>query len=156
VRFNANGYDLNRNWDVTDERLMPEVFYERKAIHDWVDGGRRIDLFLTMHNTEAADFVQGAAELQPLAMKLWKLLMDGSTFYQPNAPRPKPAATGGAGVAKGRMDTPSALFRDREIPAFLMEQMVDTSPRLSRPPTVEDRLEFGPALVKAMCGAVEE
>jgi len=156
VRFNANGYDLNRNWDVTDERLMPEIFHERKAIYDWVDGGHRIDLFLTMHNTEAADFVQGAAELQPLAMRLWKLLTDGSTFYQPNPPRPKSAAAGGAEVAKGRMDTPGALFRDRRIPAFLMEQMVDTSPRLSRPPTVKDRLEFGPALVKAMCGAVEE
>jgi len=153
VRFNANGYDLNRNWDVTDERLMPEIYHERKAIYDWVDRGGRIDLFLTMHNTEAADFIQGPAELAPLATRFWKLLVDGSAFHQPKAPRSAPSA---AGAGRGRLDTPGALFRDRKIPAFLMEQMVDTSPRLSRPPTVEDRLEFGAALVKAICAAVEE
>ncbi len=135
---------------------MPEIFYERKAIYDWVDTGHRIDLFLTMHNTEGADFIQGPAELQPLAARFWRLLVDGSSFYQPNPPQSKPAAAEGVAVAKGRMDTPSALFRDRKIPAFLMEQMVDSSPKLSRPPTVEDRLEFGAALVKAMCGAVEQ
>ena len=25
VRFNKNGYDLNRNWDTPDPSLMPEI-----------------------------------------------------------------------------------------------------------------------------------
>ncbi|HKE04433.1 MAG TPA: M14 family zinc carboxypeptidase [Blastocatellia bacterium] len=47
VRFNANGFDLNRNWDAVDETKMPEIAAQRKAILDWVDAGRRVDLFLT-------------------------------------------------------------------------------------------------------------
>jgi hypothetical protein len=29
VRFNANGYDLNRNWDLEDEARMPEIAAQR-------------------------------------------------------------------------------------------------------------------------------
>jgi len=32
VRFNANGYDLNRNWDVADLRKMPEIAAQRDAV----------------------------------------------------------------------------------------------------------------------------
>jgi hypothetical protein len=59
VRFNANGYDLNRNWDAVDPRRMPEIAAQRKAILDWVDSGRRIDFFLTLHNTESEDYIAG-------------------------------------------------------------------------------------------------
>ena len=66
MRFNANGYDLNRNWDTVDPRRMPEIAAQRKAILDWVDSGRRIDFFLTLHNTESEDYVAGplSAEVQ--------------------------------------------------------------------------------------------
>jgi murein tripeptide amidase MpaA len=153
VRFNANGYDLNRNWDVTDSRLMPEIFCERKAVLDWVDAGHRVDLFLAMHNTESADFIQGQAETQELGLRFWKLLMERTTFYQPSPPRSGEATS--AREAKGRMSAAGALFRERKIPAFLMEQMVDTSPKISRTPTVQDRLEFGAKLAHVMCAAVE-
>jgi hypothetical protein len=53
------------------------------------------------------------------------------------------------------MSAAGALFRERKIPAFLMEQMVDTSPKISRTPTVQDRLEFGAKLAHVMCAAVE-
>jgi hypothetical protein len=43
-----------------------------------------------------------------------------------------------------------ALFNERQIPAFLMELMVERSPKLRRPPTLEDRLEFGATLVKIL------
>jgi hypothetical protein len=49
VRFNANGFDLNRNWDAPnldmDETKMPEIAAQRKAILDWVDAGQRVDFF---------------------------------------------------------------------------------------------------------------
>lgn len=155
VRFNANGYDLNRNWDTFDARLMPEISAQRQAILDWVDGGHRIDLFLTLHNTEAADFIEGPPALQPLAQRFWKLLTDDSTFYSPRGPRGDAAGTTTPGK-QGRMNVNQALFHQRKIPAFLMEQMVDSSPKLSRPPTVPDRIKFGAALVRAMCAAVDE
>lgn len=46
VRFNVHGYDLNRNWDVRDEKLMPEIAAERKAVLDWVRSGRKVNLLL--------------------------------------------------------------------------------------------------------------
>jgi hypothetical protein len=57
---------------------------------------------------------------------------------------------------KGRMMVNQGLFHERKIPAFLMELMVDSSPKLSRPPTVGDRLEFGAALVEVLCDAVAD
>ena len=58
VRFNANGFDLNRNWDIEDPIKMPEIYAQRKAILDWVAGGHRFDLFLSMHNTETGEYVE--------------------------------------------------------------------------------------------------
>ena len=58
VRFNANGYDVNRHWDEVDLRqkrfltLMPEIWYVKKAIRSHVDAGHKIDLLLNLHNTE--------------------------------------------------------------------------------------------------------
>jgi len=154
VRFNLNGYDLNRNWDTVDARLMPEIFAQRKAVLEWVDGGHRLDLFLTLHNTESADYIAGPAAAQPLAERFWKLLVDNTAFHSPDPPtsdRPERSSP----QAKGRMSASAALFHERQIPAFLMEQMVNSSPKLGRPPTVEDRLKFGAQLVRIMCQAVE-
>ena len=46
VRFNANGFDVNRHWDEVDLRQkrylaeMPEIWYVKKAIVSRVDSGR--------------------------------------------------------------------------------------------------------------------
>jgi len=157
VRFNTNGYDLNRNWDVVDQKLMPEIYVQRQAVFDWVDSGKRIDLFLTLHNTERADFIQGPLSaggpaVQQLGQRFWKLLDKTTTFYSPKGPSDSPATT--TPGMKGRMSVNQGLFHDRKIRAFLMEQMVDFSPKISRWPTVDDRLEFGSALVRIVCDAV--
>jgi hypothetical protein len=52
------------------------------------------------------------------------------------------------------MRVDQGLFADRNIPAFLMELMVDKSPKLARPATVADRLESGAALVRVLFEAV--
>jgi hypothetical protein len=156
VRYNVHGYDLNRNWDTGDPKLMPEIFSQRKTILDWVDAGRSVDLFVTLHNTEAADFIQGpltagGPPMRALGERFQKLL-DETSFYAPKGARDATAST--TPGMKGRMSVNQGLFADRKLPAFLMELMVDTNPKLGRPPTVADRLEFGAALVRAMCGAV--
>lgn len=158
VRFNKNGYDLNRNWDAVDTRLMPEIDAQRRAILKWVDSGQRIDLFLTMHNTESVDYIEGPLKaggpaVDQLGQRLWKLLSDTTSFHAPGGPRNAAEATT-AGM-KGRMTIIQGLFHDRKIPAFLTEQMVDASPKLKRCPTVQDRLDFGRGLVLAMAAAVE-
>ena len=157
VRFNKHGYDLNRNWDALDAKLMPEIYAERKAVLDWLDSGKRIDLFLAMHNTESADYIAGplsagGSPMKALAQRFWKLLDETTAFYSPKGPRDVPATT--TPGMKGRMSVDQGLFSERKVPAFLMELMVDSSPKLSRPPTVEDRLEFGAALVRVMSDTV--
>ncbi|WP_321474863.1 M14-type cytosolic carboxypeptidase [uncultured Paludibaculum sp.] len=154
VRFNANGYDINRNWDAIDPILMPEIAAQRKAVIGWVDGGHQIDLFLSMHNTESVDYIDGPlAALRPTADRFQRLLNEKTVFYAPNGPRDAGEST--TPGMKGRKTVHQELFAARKIPAFLMEQMVERHPLLKRPPTVQDRLEFGAALVDVLTQTVE-
>ena len=63
VRFNANGFDVNRHWDEVDLRgreylaRMPEIWYVKKAIVAHVDSGRPIHLMINLHNTETDEYL---------------------------------------------------------------------------------------------------
>jgi hypothetical protein len=157
VRFNKWGYDLNRNWDNVDPERMPEIHAQREAVLKWVDSGRRIDLFLTLHNTESADYIEGpltagGPQVKELGERFWRLLDSTTSFHSPQGARDSKVST--TPGMKGRMSVNQGLFHDRKIPAFLMELMVDRSPKLGRCPTVADRLEFGAGLARAMASAV--
>ncbi|MDH7570690.1 MAG: M14-type cytosolic carboxypeptidase, partial [Armatimonadota bacterium] len=58
TRFNRYGYDLNRHWDWVDPsdpsawEKTPEIAAGKKAIADWLESGRPIDLFLAFHDTQ--------------------------------------------------------------------------------------------------------
>ncbi len=153
VRFNANGYDLNRNWDVADPERMPEIHAQRQAVLDWVDAGRRLDLFLNLHNTNS-DYIQGplsagGTELRRLMERLQRLLVERTSFapaelrdWDPSPPE------------RGRVDTCRFLFSARNIPALLLEINVQTNTRLGRPLHAEDYLAFGRQLAAALAEAV--
>lgn len=55
VRFNANGFDNNRNWDTVNPKLMPEIAATRNAVLNWLAAGKSIDLLLALHNDEDTD-----------------------------------------------------------------------------------------------------
>ena len=153
VRFNANGYDLNRNWDAIDAKRMPEIAAQHQAVAGWIGAGHRVDLFLTLHNTESADHIEtemadGGPQLKALAQRFWTLLTEQTTFDSPGGPRESGSTT--TPGMRGRMTVYQGLFHDFGVPAFLMEQMVQRSPKLERCPTVQDRLEFGAALVRVL------
>ena len=157
VRFNAHGYDLNRNWDAVNPRLMPEIAAQRKAVLDWVDAGRRIDLFLTLHNTEDTEYLEGplsagGLQVRELAERFSRLLVQ-KTRFNPTRP-PGDASPQRTQPKPGRMTVDQGLFHERGIPAFLMEQMMNFNSRLGHPPTVEDRLEFGAGLARALWATV--
>ena len=156
VRFNAHGYDLNRHWDAVDETKMPEIAAQRKAILDWVDAGGRVDLLLTLHNTETAEYLDGPpgedGAHRSLGQRLFRLLAESNTFAPTRPPRSAEASTT-AGQA-GRMTVIQGLSRDRRLPAFLIEQMIARHPKLGRQPRPEDRQQFGAELVRAMWRAV--
>jgi murein tripeptide amidase MpaA len=152
VRFNLNGYDLNRNWDTPDPQKMPEIWAQRKAILDWVDSGHRLDLFLSLHNDETDEYLEAPADFKTLGERAFHELATKSSF-NPTAPLRDPGATTTPGKP-GRMTVDQGLFHDRKLPAMLMEQMIEYDSKLGRLPTAADRSEFGAELVRALSAAV--
>ena len=155
VRFNAAGYDNNRNWDTADAGSMPEIAAIRAALLAWVDSGHRIDLILAMHNTESSDYVEGPVtdpKVRPVAQDLVDRLRASTSFFDPASPRNSMAAP----IDKGRYTINQYLYSERKLPAFLMEMMVERHPDLKRPRTTQDFVEFGAGLAKSLAAAAEK
>lgn len=153
VRFNANGYDLNRHWDEVDLRnptalqRMPEIWYAKKAILSWHATGRPIDLLVNMHNTETAEYLSSLADEERAAQRLQRLFngLKEKTSFDPSI----------AQVAPGNVrGTTNDLWLEARVPVVLMEQRIGPAKKLGRRPTIEDRLEFGRALTLEMAAAV--
>ena len=149
VRFNKNGYDLNRNWDTLDPVKMPEIAAQHKAILDWVDAGHRVDLFLSLHNTEKNEYLEAPAEFHALGERLWQLLKSRTTFNPTT-----PLRNTGEATQEGRMTVAQGLFHDRKLPAMLMEQVIEYNSKLGHCPTAEDRKQFGAELIAAITAAL--
>jgi hypothetical protein len=154
VRFNANGFDVNRHWNEVDLRRpdwlrrMPEIWYVKRAILNWVDAGRPIDLMLNLHNTETAEYLQTQAD-DPATRALMQVFHEtlvAETTFDPTGPTVRVGATPDG--------TTNALFRERKIPVLLMEQRISTGKKLGRRPTADDRLTFGARLIAVMAETV--
>lgn len=89
VRFNTHGYDLNHNWDLPDSPLRPEIAAPRRAAMGGC--GAAPDLFLTLHNTETNEYLEGAPDTEgqhrELIERFFKLLVE-QTAFAPNQPPP--------------------------------------------------------------------
>ena len=151
VRFNQFGHDLNRNWDLVKPAEMPEIQAEKKDITDWLARGNRIDFFLTLHNTEAADYVQGPDV--PVGRKFWQEMAESTSFESSEGLRPMPAST--TLGQPGRMTVNQALWAEGQVPAYLMELKVEKVSKLDGRRLVPDWLLLGPGLVRAAVAAVE-
>ncbi|MBI1791880.1 MAG: hypothetical protein HYR60_30505 [Acidobacteria bacterium] len=153
VRFNRHGYDLNRNWDRVDADRMPEIAAQRKAVLEWVDAGRRLDLFLSLHNTETGEYLEGPPDDRHAALRdrFFRMLKE-ATDFNPTQPARSGPPSSTPGMA-GRMGVHQGLSRDRDVPAFVMEQMIAYNSKLGRLPTAADRLRFGASLARAMIAA---
>jgi hypothetical protein len=159
VRFNHKGYDLNRNWDQFNADSMPEIAAQHAAVAAWVKQGRRIDLFLTLHNTETAEYLDGPPDagegpLADLGQLLFDLL-DRQPGFAPSRPLRWSESTTTPGKP-GRMTVVQGLWHDFRIPAFLMELRVSRHPKLGRQPNVADRLAFGRQLAASLWLAVRQ
>jgi hypothetical protein len=156
VRFNVKGFDLNRNWDVSDPVNMPEITAERGAILDWVDTKGRIDAFVTVHNTETGESLMGPPDstgtTRPLMERFFEVLSETKTFSPSVKPNFAPASTT-AGMP-GRMTAVQGLYRDRKLAAFEIEMRIALHPRLGHRPNVDDRLLSGSELLRALWTAL--
>lgn len=153
VRFNANGFDLNRHWDEVDLRQkkylerMPEIWYAKKAIMGFVDSGRHIDLMLNLHNTETSEYLESQAtdDRERALMSRFSDELVASTSFDPSAK---------LRLAAANDHTTNVLYQERKIPVLLMEQRIATNRKLNRHLNVRDRLVFGKELLRAMAVAV--
>ena len=153
VRCNANGYDVNQHWRQVDLRrpeflrLMPEIWYTKKAILACMAGGHGIDLLVNLHNTETAEYMDTEVS-DPQVLKLMRYfdaLLAGKTTFDPS---------NHLTTARLAPDDTNSLWGQQRVPVLLMEQRIATCPKLGRHPTTEDRLAFGRQLVKEMAEAV--
>jgi Zinc carboxypeptidase/Cytosolic carboxypeptidase N-terminal domain len=155
VRFNANGYDVNRHWDELDLRSksalerMPEIWFVKNAILGLVNSGRTIDMFLNLHNTETAEYLETQVSDATSRLRVNRLFeqLVASTSFDP----------GGRARFDDHPDhSANSLYRQHGIPVVLMEQRIGTSKKLGRRLTVTDRLDFGKELIKAVARTVLE
>lgn len=153
VRFNANGYDCNRHWSEVDLRTpellrkMPEIWYLKKALIA-AHRAKPIELFVNMHNTETAEYLETQTDDEKVIApftRLFDKLRDETSFDPSRVP------TIGAAASHG---TTNDLWTEDKIPAALMELRIGTSKKLGRRPTAEDRSAFGRELVLRMAAAV--
>ncbi len=151
IRFNRNGYDVNRNWDTADpsspesRRLMPEICAAKKAML-----GQRLDFFLTLHNQERGGWTSGSEAHPELAARFFRILKDETICDLPVAgPRPP-----GGRPAAGRMTVYQYLQIEKKLPGFILEQGIAKDGKLGRLPTSHDRLKFGAELARSMAKAV--
>jgi hypothetical protein len=156
VRFNVNGYDLNRNWDVEDPVKMPEIAAQRTAVREWIRSGHTVDLYFSLHNTETGEYLEGPPEeaFHPLAERLFRTLSE-ETSFSPTTPLRFAGATTTPGMV-GRMTVVQGLYHDFKIAAFLMEQRISYNNKLGHLPEIPDRLAFGGQLVRAMASTLEK
>src|SRR5260370_596444 len=153
VRFNVNGYDLNRNWDIEDAVKMPEIAAQRHAVRDWIRRGHSLDLFFSLDNTETGEYLEGPPDgFKPLAERFFQALSEETTFA-PTSPLRFAETTTTAGMV-GRMTVVQGLYRDFKAAAFLMEQRVSYNQKLGHLPEIPDRCAFGAQLVRAVAKAL--
>lgn len=153
VRFNGNGYDLNRNWDTIDPRKMPEIAAQHAAVLAWLDSGHRIDAFLSLHNTERGEYLESPPDFRPLCRRIFEDLKRETTF-NPTVDLRDPGSSTTPGKP-GRMNVGQQLYQERHIPAMIMEQMIEFNPKLGRCPEIADRLRFGAGLARVFSEAVQ-
>lgn len=143
VRFNKAGYDLNRNWDApNDVARRPEILAQKTAIEQWLAGGKKIDLFLTLHNTETSEYLEGPPDSK-LGRELWAALKE-RTAFDPDREyfsRMKVETAGRANVIQW-------LWGVHKQPAFLMELRVGMSNKSGERPGTSSWSEFGAGLAK--------
>ena len=154
VRFNKNGYDLNRNWDTINPHTMPEIAVQQKAMLDWVDSGHPFDLFLSLHNTENGEYLEAPQSFHTLGERFFQNLVHMTTF-NPTVPLSAMGETTTPGKS-GRMTVDQGLYHVRKLPAMLMEQMIEFNSKLGHCPRVSDRQDFGAGLVRAMAATVRD
>lgn len=154
VRFNVNGYDVNRHWDEVDLRdkeklrVMPEIWYVKRAVYAQMDSSHPIDLMVNMHNEEEGEYLGTLADDEAVLKTMGRLVenLSAKTSFDPS----RQLVVGPAGPSM------NYLWKEKRVPVMLMEQRISAGKKMGHAPTVEDRFSFGRDLIRVMAETVLE
>ncbi len=153
VRFNANGFDPNRQWDEVDLRdkrwleRAPEIWYVKKAL--LAQHARQpIAIALNLHNTEMNEYLATMVDGGPAQERLHRFfdLAVQRTSFDPSRPKLTINLADGSSPA----NTTNAVWPEARIPMLLLEQRIGPSRKLGRIATSQDRMELGRQLIGLM------
>lgn len=156
VRFNANGFDPNRQWpevDLRDKRWLernPEIWYVKKAI--LAQHARQpIALALNLHNTEMNEYLETMVDDDVTQARMHRFfdLAVAQTSFDPSRPK----MTISVATGSGPLNTTNSIWPEARVPMMLMETRVGPSKKLNRIATTPDRMELGRRLIALMAEA---
>ena len=140
---NQKGFDLNRNWDApNDVSKRPEILAQKTAIEAWLKEGKKIDLFLTLHNTETGEYLEGPPDSK-LGKDLYEVLKERTNFDPDRDYFSRMKVEG-----PGRANVIQWLWGTHKVPAMLMELRVAQSKKLGKRPGTDTWSKFGAELAK--------
>lgn len=156
VRFNANGFDPNRQWpevDLRDRRWLeraPEIWHVKQALLTQ-HARQPIAIALNLHNTEMNEYLDTMVDGDSEQARLHHFfaLAVGRTSFDPSRPRLTIFTPSGTNPG----NTTNSIWLEARIPMLLMETRIGPSPKLGRIATSEDRMALGRALIQAMAEA---
>jgi hypothetical protein len=149
VRFNKHGYDLNRNWDSPNDVVKkPEILAQKTAIEEWLKAGGRMDLFLTLHNTETGEYLEGPPG-NKLGASLFAALKEKTQFDPDREYFSRMQVSG-----PGRANVIQWLWGTHKAPAMLMELRVAHSKKLGGRPGPASWNTFGAELAREIAALV--
>ncbi len=155
VRFNANGFDPNRQWDEVDLRdkrwleRNPEIWYVKKALiaqHT----RQPITLALNLHNTEMNEYMETMADQEPTMAMMHRFfdLAVAQTTFDPSRPKLTLYLS-----TTGPANSTNCIWREAGVPMMLMEQRIGGGKKMDHIATSQDRMELGRKLIALMAEA---
>lgn len=157
VRFNANGYDPNRQWNLVDLRdpawldRNPELWYVKQAL--LAQHARQpIAFALNLHNTEMNEYLETNVDSEPEQSRLHRFfeLATTRTTFDPSRPKLTVTPITPATV----FFTTNSIWREARIPMMLLEQRTGPSRKLGHIATTEERMQLGRDLIALMAEVV--
>ncbi len=156
VRFNAHGYDTNRQWDLVDLRdkqwleKMPEIWYVKTAILQQ-HARRPIDLLFNLHNDESNEYMETMVDAAPQVAMLDRLFatLGAKTLFDPSRKELSHVTTGPA-------NTTLSLWTEARVPTVMMERRIIAGKKAGRLYTPEDNLQFGRELITTLGEVVQQ
>ena len=145
VRFNGNGFDVNRRWNEVDlrsevsKKLRPECWFVKKRILE-LNAAHPLTLIVNLYGDTATDYCDACGPEKSFdSFRIFENLMAETGYYDPLPKKPVSIITDPATAPP----TTFSLWWDERIPVLMIEQKVCRNRKLDRCPTISDSQNRG-------------